>query len=222
MSEKEAKTLEGVSPKYRVTYFNFRWIAEPIRLILSYVKEEFEDVRFAEDSSWTSVKHNYPYGFLPTLDDLEVGVRLTQSFAITRYLGKKYNLVGANDIETYKCDEYADCIKDLLKEVETMYLADEAKDEVRKAEIKKNFLSVSIPKYLTSIDADITANGDNYMVGKGITWVDILMAHFMHLFEVNVEKSVLDNYPNIKAHQQRIFDIPAIKEWIDKRPVTEY
>ncbi|CAL8129932.1 unnamed protein product [Orchesella dallaii] len=33
------------TPKYKVTYFNFMWLAEPIRYLLSYVKEDFEDVR---------------------------------------------------------------------------------------------------------------------------------------------------------------------------------
>ncbi|CAL8129930.1 unnamed protein product [Orchesella dallaii] len=43
-SAHETKTTMS-TPKYKVTYFNYMWLAEPIRYLLSYVKEDFEDVR---------------------------------------------------------------------------------------------------------------------------------------------------------------------------------
>lgn len=32
-------------PKYKVTYFSIKGLGEPVRLMLSYAGEEFEDVR---------------------------------------------------------------------------------------------------------------------------------------------------------------------------------
>lgn len=59
----------------------------------------------------------YPYGKLPVLE--ENGKKLSQSFAIARYLAKKFNLNGADDFEAAKCDEYTDVVKDVLKGKET-------------------------------------------------------------------------------------------------------
>jgi glutathione S-transferase len=55
----------------------------------------------------------FPYGKIPLLEF--EGKKLSQSFAIARFLGKKYNLAGADDFESAKCDEYADVVKDILK-----------------------------------------------------------------------------------------------------------
>ena len=42
------------------------------------------------------------------------GKIFSQSYAIARYLAKKYNLAGKNDYETFKCDEIADAVKDIF------------------------------------------------------------------------------------------------------------
>lgn len=42
--------------KYKLTYFNVRMIAEPIRLILHFVGEEFEDIRVDFYKEWPSIK----------------------------------------------------------------------------------------------------------------------------------------------------------------------
>jgi hypothetical protein len=52
---KKFKGGEGETPRYTLTYFNYRWIAEPIRYILSYVEEDFEDKRIEMDN-WDKVK----------------------------------------------------------------------------------------------------------------------------------------------------------------------
>lgn len=40
---------------YKLTYFNFTALAEPIRFLLSYLNIDFEDVRF-EREEWPSIK----------------------------------------------------------------------------------------------------------------------------------------------------------------------
>lgn len=34
-------------------------------------------------------------------------------------------------------------------------------------------------------------------------------------------KKQLDNYPELKAHYERIANTPNIKKWLETRPVTE-
>ncbi len=67
----------------------------------------------------------YPYGKLPCFTERtengEVAVELSQSFTIIRYLAKKYNLLGTTIVEQAKCEEYADCLKDMLKGITYYY-----------------------------------------------------------------------------------------------------
>jgi len=53
-----------------------------------------------------------PWGQVPILE--HDGKIFSQSYAIARYLAKKYNLAGKNDYETFKCDEIADAVKDIF------------------------------------------------------------------------------------------------------------
>lgn len=45
-----------MAPKYKLTYFNLRGLAEPVRFMLSYMEEDFEDVRIERDNNWGALK----------------------------------------------------------------------------------------------------------------------------------------------------------------------
>jgi hypothetical protein len=42
-------------PQYRVSYFEAKWMAEPLRLILEYGGLDWEDRRFKREE-WASIK----------------------------------------------------------------------------------------------------------------------------------------------------------------------
>lgn len=44
-------------PTYKLTYFNVKALAEPLRLLLSYGGADFEDVRL-EKENWPAVKNS--------------------------------------------------------------------------------------------------------------------------------------------------------------------
>jgi len=157
--------------KFKLTYFNFRWLAEPIRYIFKYVEEDFEDTRIEMDE-WQKPEMDktvYPYGKIPMLE--WDNKKLSQSFTIARYLGKQFKLTGADDFESAKCDEYADVMKDVLKEVESMWHEDEAK----KLKIKNNVLDKTLPALFTKVENDLKAKDGKHLVGNGITWVDFIL-----------------------------------------------
>lgn len=108
------------NPKYRLTYFDIRGRAEPIRLLFAYAKLPFEDVRIKED--WPKLKHGEttrklnsisfiilfllfllvgtPWGHLPILEILE-GEKsckvIAQTPAILRFVAKKAQLYSQDD-----------------------------------------------------------------------------------------------------------------------------
>jgi len=198
---------------YKLSYFNIKALAEPIRLIFAYAEVEYEDHRI-ERENWPGLKETYPWGQMPVL---QVGDKtLSQSNSISRYLAKKYKLQGDDDWEAAKMDEYADALTDFRQEWRKHFME---QDETKKAELKKNFDEVVVPKYLSKFDAIVAANGGQYLVGKRVSWVDLQMAHFLDFFSIS-SPALLDNYENLKKLKETVFEIPQIKAWIEKRPVT--
>ena len=104
--------------KYKLTYFNVRAIAEPVRLLFHYANVEFEDYRL-DSSEWPGAKDRYPWGVLPMLE--VDGRKLSQSFAIGRFLGKEFNLMSCDEFESAKCDEYGDVLKDLMSGMKILH-----------------------------------------------------------------------------------------------------
>ncbi|ODM90476.1 Glutathione S-transferase [Orchesella cincta] len=201
---------------YKLTYFNLRALAEPIRLIFAYAGVEYEDVRI-EREQWPEQKENYPWGQLPVL---QVGDKtLCQSNTIGRFLARKFNLAGEDEWESAKIDELVDALTDLRSEWRKFFME---QDETKKAELKKAFVETAVPKYFGKFEAQIASNnGGPYLVGKNLTWVDIQTAHFLEFFEVS-KPGLLDSYTALKKLRETVFENDKIKAWLEKRPVTQF
>uniref|UniRef100_A0A1Y1N0X1 glutathione transferase n=1 Tax=Photinus pyralis TaxID=7054 RepID=A0A1Y1N0X1_PHOPY len=96
--------------KWKLTYFPFKALAEPIRFLLHYCEIQFDDIRIPR-SEWDGHKESMPFGQVPVLE--VNGLQMNQSLAICRFLGKHANLTGANDLEDLEIDALADTINDL-------------------------------------------------------------------------------------------------------------
>lgn len=86
------------------------------------------------------------------------GLNLVQSMAIVRYLARKHNLYGADDVEMVQCDIIAECFNDW------------------KAQLKFNdygehygvTLKKYMPRFQRFIDSNPTHSG--YFVGQSVTF----------------------------------------------------
>ena len=92
--------------QYKLVYFNVRRRGEVSRLILAAAGQQFEDVRL-EKAKWIAeYKAGAPLGHCPYLEVTENGkvFRLGQSFAIARFLARRFNLDGKNEYEKAEVD----------------------------------------------------------------------------------------------------------------------
>ena len=64
-------------------------------------------------------------------------------------------------------------------------------------------------------------NSSGYLVGNGLTWVDLLLAENVSNLAGKAPES-LDDFPEILAHLDKIHSIPAIKHWRETRPKTPF
>lgn len=55
------------------------------------------------------------------------------------------------------------------------------------------------------------------------SWVDIVGASFFELISNICElPDIISDYPNLQALQEKVFNLPQIKKWIEKRPKVPY
>jgi len=210
-------------PKYKLTYFNMRGLAEPIRYIFAYLDIPYEDKRIEQGDEWNNIKsdvllhQDYPWGNMPVLKENDFV--LCQSHAIVRYLGHKYNLTGANLQENAKCDEYLDAIKDYFYEFFPLF---REKDESKKQEIKEKIAKEATMKFFPKFNKDLEANGGEFIVGKKVTYADFLLFHYFSQSMITLGDDIFDEYPAIDKYMENMFRIPNIKKWMAKRPNTMY
>ncbi|GLG96500.1 Putative Per a allergen [Gryllus bimaculatus] len=203
-----------MAPKYKLTYFNIRALAEPIRFLFAYGNIEYEDIRI-ERENWPKVKSSYPAGKLPILE--VDGKIVVQSSAICRYLAKQVGLAGANDWEALEIDSVVDTITDVRLQI--VYYAFE-EDKAAKAKKKETLEKETLPAYLSRLESIAKENG-GYFVGGKLTWADLYLAAIHETFTHFLEGNPLDSYPSLQGVVDKVYALPAIKDWIAKRPKTD-
>lgn len=155
------------------------------------------------------------------------GIVISQSIAITRFLARKFNLVGADEFESAKCDEIVDSLKDFMNEWMNFFYSPDFK--TKEEEMRAKLIGEWNPKFYKAYNNILAKNqteglGD-WIVGKSLTWADICLAHNMLKFGTNVlgltpSTTHLEGYPYLKKHVETFHALPAIKKWMDERPKT--
>lgn len=204
----------NMAPKYKLTYFAFKGLGEPIRYLLSYGGTEFEDVRI-DFKTWTSsVKQKTPFGKVPILEI--DGKVLSQCKAICRYLGKQVGLSGKDDWENLQIDIMADTVDDLRSAVVNYYFDP---DEESRAQKEGPVLNETLPFYLKKLDAVVGGN-NGFVANKKLSWADIYCVGILEHICFLLERDVLTSHPHLKALKETVHANPNIKKYIAKRPAA--
>ncbi|CAG2162166.1 unnamed protein product, partial [Oppiella nova] len=103
-----------------LAYFPTRGLAQPIRLLLKYTGTPFDDKRYELGPDVPNLLQNFrKEKFTLGLDFpsvpyyLDGNVKLTQSIAILRYLGRKYGLVAGDEAGLVRQDLVEQQIQDI-------------------------------------------------------------------------------------------------------------
>ncbi|KAK4872788.1 hypothetical protein RN001_014817 [Aquatica leii] len=210
----DSDTSGDVVNKYKLTYFAIKAIAEPIRYLLNYGGIQFEDVRIKRDT-WINHKPDMPFGQVPVLE--VNGKKVHQSLAICRYLGKQLKINGNTDWEDLEIDSMADTINDLRAKIALYHY--ETDEEVKKSR-KLPLYVETLPFYLERFEAIAKSNDGHLAIGK-LTWVDFYFAGLIDYFNYMLEKNIIEDYPHLKEVINNVVGIPSVKEWIERRPLSE-
>ncbi|HEY6898382.1 MAG TPA: glutathione S-transferase family protein [Rhodocyclaceae bacterium] len=202
--------------KLKLTYFDFSGgRAEPARLALYIGGIAFEDHRFAS-ADFPAVRKATPLGQVPVL---QIGERVvTQSDAITRYVGKLAGLYPADDLQALLCDEVLGALEDVtILIVATIGLKGGELEQARRA-----LAEDALPRYLRWLQRQLESHGGAFLADGRLTVADLkalvilrwLSAGKLDHIPADLVATVA---PQLKAYMDRIGSTPAIVKYYEKR-----
>ncbi|CAH1406490.1 unnamed protein product [Nezara viridula] len=197
----------------KLTYFAMPGLGEPIRLMLAVTKTEFEDIRVGKEE-WQKLKPTLKLPYLPMVE--MDGKTLFQSMAVCRHIARKAGLYGSSEDEALEIDVTVDTLEDMRKHTVSHYYQPDS--EERDQGMKKS-VDVTIPFFLKLFDKQLEEN-KGYLVAGKLSWADILFLSHCDYLSSLFHVDILADFPKLKEYQQKIADLPGIKEWLEKRPPT--
>lgn len=220
-------------PSYKLTYFNFMGIAEPIRILFHIAGVQFEDKRvpgpMGEGSKeWEKLKPNIGLGNLPVLE--VDGKVLPQRPAILRYLAREHGFQPKSSWDIAQVDVVIATTLDLETAMDKYFFSlYEEKDSGKKKTLIKE-LTESCQEHLVKLEKLLKSNneGTGWFVGDKITIADMIAFCTLHdgiptLVETAVgDLSYMTNQEHLKAFVGRFKAEPKVSEWLDKRPKTQF
>jgi glutathione S-transferase len=147
------------------------------------------------------------------------GKELAQSVTMARYVARKFNLAGKTPLEEAYVDEIIDAIGDLKAGLRPLFYEP---DEAKKEEGRKTFVSTTGTPFLDKITDMKKNNGGKWLVGTSFTWADICVALMIEMFELHINPEGMKSYGVLHQLKEDVNSQPGIKEWIIKRPVTQF
>lgn len=201
-----------IMTQLKLTYFNFHGgRGEPARLAMHIGGIAFDDHRFA-GADFAEIRKSTPLGQVPVLH--VDGVAVTQSDAITRYVGKLAGLYPADALQALLCDEVMDAVEDANVQLgNTFGLTGDALKEAR-----TKLVEGPLAKYLEWLQEQLQAHGGTYFADGRLTIADLKVFVFLrglmsgHLDHVPTDL-VEHRAPQLAAFVQRIAQTPAIAEY---------
>nr|CAH0103004.1 unnamed protein product [Daphnia galeata] len=200
-------------------YWNIRGYMQPIRLLLAYAGVEHEDKRYNfgpapdyDSSEWLKDKFNLGLDFPNCPYYIDGDVKLSQTFAILKYLGRKHNLAPKTEEEHIRVDLIEAEAEDMRTKWSTLcYHAD---FEKMKPEYVKN-----APVKLKEISAFLGSHP--YFAGQNITYIDFLIYELMDQ-NSQLIPGLLDEFPNLKEFHARIGGLEKVASYLSSDKCIKY
>ena len=215
----------------KLVYFNGRGLAETSRLLMALAKQDYEDFRYPlEIIDWSThnmVKEEFDRDkadgkltlSLNKVPYLEVdGHVICQSKSIERYLARRFNMMGSNDIEAAHIDSICEVVRDIK----------DAYQKVRRLDVEERtqgmnvWFNETLPSRFS--DLEVILNNDNHSVGNLISLADVVLYSLCVQFFDDKESAyaATSNTPKLRGIVNHISENPLIEQWLERRPTTNF
>ncbi len=199
----------------QILYFDIRGRAEPIRLLLEDTGVQYSEKRISLED-WKSKRPATPFQRMPVYS--EGDRQIPESFAIMNYLGRKYGLLGDDEIARIRCDVAIEAWRDYGNRVANIFGAQSISEFARKEFIKLE--QPALLKNLETFYVDRAVNS-HYWAGKAPTVADYIAFHLID--------GIVDQFPKLlsqasvlKEFHKKFSERPNIRKYLDssRRPAA--
>ena len=166
-------------------------------------------------------KNNKLLGSLNKLPYLEIdGQIIPQSKTIERFIAKKYNMFGDNDLDSARIDGICEYVRDFKDGYQSVR---KLKDEEKEKGMEKWF-SETLPEKLELLENILCKEHELFSVGTRLSLADIILFSFITQFFDNKEGAMnaTKNCPKLKKIITHVGSLDTIKHWLDTRPTTSF
>ncbi|CAN7986085.1 unnamed protein product [Ixodes pacificus] len=200
-------------------YWDVRGLAQSIRDLLIYKGVNFEDKRYKfgpepefSREDWFKEKFNHGLKFPNLPYYIDGDVKLTQSMAIIRYLGRKYDLAARNEDETTELDVLEQQARDLAWGL-AMAVYSPSYEESRK-------------KYEDNLESVLKAWDDHlqgklWVLGDRLTYVDFLFYEALD-WHYELKPEAFQTFPVLVAYLKRFEELPNLKQFFSSPKFSKY
>ena len=215
----------------KLVYFDIRGLAETSRILLALGDEKYEDFRyplkvidmatyqmekveFENDKRDGKLVHS-----LNKLPYLEIdNIIIPQSKAIERFLARRYNLMGNSEIEATKIDSICECVRDF----KDMYQPIRKLEGEEKENEMKKWFNETLVERLELLENSIDSK--DFCVGCNLSLADIVLFTFIKEFFDDKESAFksTETTPKIRNIVEYVGRLERIKNWLEKRPETDF
>ncbi|XP_064488126.1 glutathione S-transferase-like [Ornithodoros turicata] len=204
-------------------YWDLRGLAQPIRYLLAHAGVEYEDKRYSNGSApnwnrdeWLAEKYNLGLDFPNLPYYVDGDVKLTQSLAILKYLGRKHGLAPETAEEQRRVDVAEMQAFDLTMSNIRLCYDSEYNDEKRK---------VFLEAFQEKADQFSRFLADHaFIAGDRVTYADFLLYEALEGIRA-LDPGVLKNHPILQRYVERVaagfkeyLQSPRFKSW----PIWSY
>ncbi|KAG8185287.1 hypothetical protein JTE90_023896 [Oedothorax gibbosus] len=201
-----------MSSKPLLGYWELRGRAAPIRYLLHYKGIDFEEKNYAFDnfgSAWFKEdKFNVGLDFpnLPYYID-GPNVKLTQTLAILRYLGRRYGLQGTTEQSIQRVEVAEQQLYQLRDNLRTLCANVEEFDKLR-------------PEYLSNLQGDLGRfeaflGYRKFIAGDEITYVDFLAYEMLDVYGYFTKGMVFQDFKRLGDYRLRVRSLPSLKSYLE-------
>ena len=202
--------------KLQLGYWAMGGSGHPIRVLLHYLGQDFENVTFPMPQVWLKTKQELiakgtHFINMPWLQDGDL--YLSESDAIALYLAHKFDradLYGKNTLDKARVRQLEGVLLDYWKNFFKHYANPDKKAGTTEA-FKEGAKAY---EFLDKINNFL---GDNEFLIGYLTYADFKLAYYTRYFRnIALSFDLADpyaNYPNILAHAKRFYGLDEIKEF---------
>jgi len=190
------------------------WRAEVSRLALYLGDVEFEN-RHPSRDEFRAAKSDgsLPFGQMPIM--IVDGETIAQTGAIARFCGKLSGLYPADALAAAKVDQLIDAATDITTKVSpTMRIQDEA----AKMAARRALAEDTLPTWFGYLEALLPEGDDAFFVGDNMSIADLaiwrLMGWFTGGFLDGIPATVVEAFPRLMAHSERVGSHPKVSQWM--------